>query len=319
MSFLARASVPTAISNIELFNGARPLPDRAIFSTSGTNITTDWKLYSFNLTTLDHEVTSIPRPSNLNNIGEKLKLSFANEVFIDNIRLTEVPNRFYLISNSWTIPDECDEDLNGSFAPGYMLGCSQYKNADSTTVNLHSFTDLCDDVSAGCEALIDTFNSTEYKAKIVNDDNDNKACDPNEKSCIYTPADKIVYAIYDRTKQCEVANKGCQRMGLASTYDTDISFSDIYINNNPDRYGTVACKAEAVGCSKWTSLDGDTYFKDPGKEVCEWRLKTGTTNQYEWYKKDVKRCDGNGSICASDSDCVSRQKCTDAPCDSTPR
>lgn len=315
VSFLARASVPTAISNIELFNGARPLPDRAIFSTSGTNITTDWKLYSFNLTTLDHEVTSIPRPSNLNNIGEKLKLSFANEVFIDNIRLTEVPNRFYLISNSWTIPDECDEDLNGSFAPGYMLGCSQYKNADSITVNLHSFTDLCDDASAGCEALIDTFNSNEYKAKIVNDDNDNKACDPNEKSCIYTPADKIVYAIYDRTKQCEVANKGCQRMGLASTYDTDISFSDIYINNNPDRYGTVACKAEAVGCSKWTSPDGDTYFKDPGKEVCEWRLKTGTTNQYEWYKKDIKRCDGVGAICTSNSDCGgTRQVCTDAPC-----
>jgi hypothetical protein len=317
VSFLARASVPTAINNIELFNGAMPIPDRAIFSTSGTSITTDWKLYSFNLTTLDHEVTSIPRPLNLNNIGEKLRLSFANEVFIDNIRLTEVPNRFYLISNSWTIPDECDEDLNGSFAPGYMLGCSQYKNADSTTVNLHSFTDLCDDASAGCEALIDTFNSTEYKAKIVNDDNNNKACDPNEKSCIYTPADKIVYAIYDRTKQCEVANKGCQRMGLASTYDSDISFSDIYINNNPDRYGTVACKAEAVGCSKWTSPDGDSYFKDPGKEVCEWRLKTGTTNQYEWYKKDVKRCDGNGSICASDSDCGSRQKCTDAPCDSS--
>ncbi len=313
VSFLARASAPTAIGNIELFNGATPTPERAVFSTTGASITTDWKLYSFNLTSLDHEVTSMPRPSNPGNVGEKLKITFADQVFIDNIRLIEVPNRFYLIRNSWTIPEECDEDFAGASAPGYMLGCSQYKNADSTTVNLHSFTDLCDDASAGCEAVIDTFNSTDYKAKIVNDDNNNGACDPAEKSCIYTPADKIVNVIYDRTKQCEVGNKGCQRMGLVSTYDTMTTFSDIYINNNPDRYGTTVCTAEAVGCSKWSSPDGDTYFKDPGDQVCEWRLEQGSaSNSYQWFRKKVKKCGGIGSgiVCSNDSQCAAGVVCT---------
>lgn len=318
VNFLARASTTTPVTEIVLSNLKG---DRAVFETTGASISSEWRLYSFNLISLDHEVTTIPRPSNPDNIGEKLKLSFDGQVFIDNIRLIEVPNRFYLIRNSWVIPEECDKDFAGVDAPGYMLGCSQYKNSDSTTVNLHSFTDLCDDASAGCEAVIDTFNSSDYKANIVNDDNTNGACDPGEKSCIFTPADKIVNVIYDRAKQCEQNNKGCQRLGLGTKYDGKIAFSDQYLNNNPDRYNTTVCTAQAVGCSKWSSPAGDSYFKDPGDEVCEWRLTSGPGNQYAWYKKVVKRCAGNGPICTSDVSCSPGETCiddtTDPLCSST--
>lgn len=309
ISFLARASTTTPVTEISLSNLRG---ERAVFTTSGSSISQEWKLYSFNLISLDHEVTTIPRPSNPDNIGEKLKLTFDGQVYIDNIRLIEVPNRFYLIRNSWVIPEECDKDFAGAIAPGYMLGCSQYKNSDSVTVNLHSFTDLCDDASAGCEAVIDTFNSSEHKSKTVNDTNNNGVCDATEKSCIFTPADKVVNVIYDRSKQCDFGNKGCQRMGLVTTYDTTTTFSDVYINNNPDRYSTTVCTAEAVGCSKWTSPEGDTYFKDPGDQICEWRLKQGSaSNEYEWFRKKVKKCGGVGSgiICSDDSQCAAGVMC----------
>lgn len=309
LSFLARASSATTVSNIDLINSNG---DISVFTASGANIKTDWQLYTFNLGTLDHIVT--PTGGGL---GEKLRLSFSNPVNIDNIRLTEVPNRYFVIKDSWVTPDECDEDFTGALSPGYMLHCSQYRTADSSTINLHSFTDLCDDASAGCEAMIDTYNSTTYKEGIINDDNNNGLCDPGEKSCIRTPADKMINVIYDRDNQCGAGSKGCQRMGLGTTYDGVTSFSDVYINNNPDRYSTSVCTAGAVGCSMWTSPEGNSYFKDPGKEVCEWRIIAGTNNQYDWYKKDIKRCTGSNAICTSNADCTSTQTCQDVKCTAT--
>ena len=319
LSFLAKATSATTVSNIDLINANG---DISLFTATGTNIQTEWKSYSFNLGALTHTVT----PSG-GGAGEKLRLSFSNPIFIDNIRLVEVPNRYFVIKNSWVTPDECDEDFSGALSPGYMLGCSQYKTADSTTLNLHSFTDLCDDASAGCEAMIDTYNSTSYKAEIINDDNNNGiteptdnngVCDPGEESCIRTPADTMINVIYDRKNQCGAANKGCQRMGLATSYDGATSFSDIYINNNPDRYSTSVCTKEAVGCSMWTSPEGNSYFKDPGKEVCEWRIIAGSNNQYAWYKKDLKRCTGSvNSICTSNADCPTSETCQDVQCTAT--
>lgn len=299
LTFLARSSTG-GIVNVDVIKMINDNSESVAFNATGSAITPEWKLYSFDLPNLDHN------PS-----GEKIELDFSNPIYIDNIKLTEVPNRYYLIRNSWTTPAECDQDFSGASAPGYMLGCSQYKKSDNRVVNLHSFSDLCSDSSAGCEAMIDTHNSTDPKKKLVNDTNNNGSCDATERGCIETPADSVINVIYDPSKFCGQENKGCQRVGRGTTYDSLTTFADAYVLNNPDQYTTTVCKAEAVGCSKWTSPAGDAYFKDPGNEVCEWRLKSGTANEYHWYEKRVSRCGGTtaGTLCTDSNQCSSGQSC----------
>lgn len=84
------------------------------------------------------------------------------------------------------------------------------------------------------------------------------------------------------------------------------------------------CLKDAVGCSQYTNKKGGTlYFKDPGNEVCEWRIKDQTNGQYGWFKKKVTRCrrTAYGVLCSANSDCNTGQTCTihnfDDPCDSS--
>jgi hypothetical protein len=218
--------------------------------------------------------------------------------YIDNIILTEVPDRHFLITNSWSTPDECDQTVNGDYALRYMLGCSQYQDSASATINLHSFSSLCQDSAAGCEQMIDTQNSNDYKAS-------------NNGAAV--AADSIINVVYDPNKQCNQENKGCQRLGLATTYNNVTTYSDIYKNNDPDSYETISCTAAAVGCSQWSdSNGGTTYFKDPGNMACEWRQKVGSkTGEYEWLKKPVKTCNGDPTknLCSVDSDCNAGVTC----------
>ncbi len=302
VSFLARpATANTSIRSINLTNQAG---QQSIFSTTGTNMGTDWRLYTFNLSNLDHEVTVRGAGTS----GEKFVMEFSGPVYVDNIRLTEIPDRYFLIKDSWTTPEECDKDYNGTAAPRYMLGCSAYTTADNSTLALRSFSALCQDSAAGCEAMIDTQNSLNSKKVAVNDTNGNGSCDPTEADCMETPADTMINAVYDRTKLCTDSAKGCQRMGAAVTYDGQTTFDGIdpYLKNDPDLYTSTVCTAAGLSCGQFMSADGGTiYFKDPGKEVCEWKLKAGTSGQYGWFKKDLKRCGGqaNGLICSSDAQC----------------
>lgn len=319
ISFLGKAvGGSTTMSRIELINESG---ESAVFSSGTVTISTEWKLYSFNLGTLDHLVSPVGTRTTE---GEKIRLQFSGQVYLDNVKLTEIPNRYFLIKNSWTTPAECDQDLSGASSSGYMLGCSQYQRSDQSRVNLKSFSDLCSDTSAGCEAMIDTHNSTDYRRKLVNDSNNNGTCDSTEIGCLETPADTIINVIYDRTKQCGAESKGCQRMGQATTYNSATTFTDVYVKNDPDVYSATICKSEAVGCSKWTTPEGDAYFKDPGDEVCEWRLKGGTANEYNWYQKKVMRCGGSvrGNLCTTNSQCTGTETCQleneDTECNATP-
>lgn len=284
ISFLAKASgANTTVQTLALRNQNNVSAD---FATGSQVIKTDWQLYSFNLSSLDHEVTRAAGQE-----GEQLIIAFSGPVNLDNIKLTSVPNRYYLIKNSWNTPSECDQDFTGAPAAGYMLGCSQYSKDDRSTVALRSFSSLCQDSAAGCEAMIDTQNSSGAKAAgktFYGDANNNGACEANEPNCFQkTAADRVVNVVYDPTKLCGNADKGCQRLATVSVYDNNApTFSDVYIRNNPDAYDSVVCKANAVGCTQWSSqARGTVYFKDPGEQACEWRLKAGTASTYDWFKK----------------------------------
>lgn len=320
ISFLAKKAqaVNVTISGIELVNEAN---ESAGFSISSSAIIgSEWRIYTFNLDKLDHEVTPISGEGSTM-IGEKLRITFSNAVYIDNIKLVEVPNRYFLIKDSWTTPDECDQTVTGAYWPQYMLGCSQYKDRANKAVNLHGFSQLCQESAAGCEQMIDTQNSNNYKQAAYNDDNyngtteptdNNGVCDSGETSCVSVGGDKMINVVYDTKKLCAPETKGCQRLGLASTYDGAITYSDIYKINDPNKYEQIVCKANEVGCSSWSNGTGGTvFFKDPGDMTCEWRKKA-QANEYNWFKKKVKRCSGlsSGALCSNNSDCPNPQTCT---------
>ncbi|MEI8360981.1 MAG: carbohydrate binding domain-containing protein [bacterium] len=212
--------------------------------------------------------------------------------YIDNIRLTEVSNRYYLLKDSSKIPESCDQDLQGQPDYAYMLNCDAYTDRDDMTHYLRSFAGLCAQSGAGCELMIDTHNSDSAASSITNG--------------VTTPVDNYEYVVFDKNKQCSSGNKGCSRFGLQNIYaGTELTYTEKFIVNNPDNYSKALCAPNNVNCEMYTGTDGSSnYFKNPINDVCEYRVVGSTT---AWYKQKVKRCK-NGleseKICTADNDCT---------------
>ncbi len=299
LSFLAQSAGASQISAIKLVNGAgeeTEFPAGNSVSLSGS-----WQLYKVNLAALNHDVSD----------SESLAIEANGDFYIDDIRLTEITDRWYLIKNSWVTPDSCYEDILGNYVgPIYNLGCDEYYDHDNDTHYLHSFSQLCQESAVGCEIMIDTHNYTDYKAEGWNDGGDND-CAGDGDDCVVVEADSFVYVVYDKNKKCNSRDKGCQRLGNPSyQYASDVLYSDIYLKNDPDKYNEILCLTNEAGCEEWATTEGTDYFKDPGDQLCEWRQAVGlVAGSWGWYKKKVKRCDtdndsiGNGNICLADNDC----------------
>jgi len=302
LSFLAKAS--SADTNLLVFIG-NSKGAHSYFSvagddyTSGINIKAgEWRLYKINLKNIDRDIDA----------SEPLTF-YASGILIDNIKLTEISDSYYLIKNSWNTPTSCDQDENGNPFPLFMLGCSQYSDRAGAINYLHNFNRLCQESAVGCEAMIDTANTDSPLADSVS----------NNGVDYKTSADNLIYAVYDSNKLCSSGEKGCERLAKTTSYEGKDSFSEVFLKNNPDSYASILCGADGVGCKEWTTSTGTIDFKDPGDMVCEWRSsqKTGVKG---WFKKPVKRCNGvlNGQSCQTDSDCSSNQSCLlesgDNPC-----
>jgi hypothetical protein len=296
LSFLAKQAGGDAgtITGICFNNGV----DNACFNQFSGGATSSpiqfgsgWKQFTVNIDLRDYRY--------IHNISdtENLVITANNSFFIDNIRLTQVIDRYYLIKNSWNTPAECDQDIDGNPYPFYDLGCDYYKDRDDRAHYLHNFTSLCPEASVGCELLIDTYNSNDYQSETTNN--------------ITVPADNYIYAVYDRDKECTVEDKGCEMLGKKYTYATSTLYSSVYLRNNPDKYFDILCDRDQVGCKAWGKGGSLVVFKDPGDMVCEWR-------NGDWYQKKIKRCSLNRDVCLGDSDCPVGQSCQeetiDTPC-----
>ncbi len=237
LSFIAKKDTAGQFNLIKLINGD---DDEALFNISVSALSNKWQIYKFNLDKLDHEVSE----------DESLAIQANGNFYIDDIRLTEIIDRYYLIKNSWQTPDSCDQDINGNPFPLYMLGCDQYRDRDNRVHNLRGFSELCQESAVGCELMIDTHNSENYKEETIKG--------------ITISEDSFTYVVYDRDKQCNQADKGCERFGGPYEYEGQTIYNDVYLKNNPDKYSEILCTAAEVGCEKWVSQDGDSYFKGPG-------------------------------------------------------
>jgi len=210
-----------------------------------------------------------------------LELAAAGQFFADNFEIQEVHSYVYVRKNSWQTPQSCDTNPwtkpNPTPAPRFMLGCQQYLDSYGRTHNLKSFTSLCRQEAVGCEALIDTFNSSSPFAKIFNEN--------DALSDVNVPADKLIYLVNKTAYQCPAAKVGCQALGrpVINVNKEVADYNITYLINNPNQYSSSLCASSEVGCEEWQTGDGFSYFKDPGQRVCEYRLAPGQ-NQSSWFK-----------------------------------
>ncbi len=268
ISFIAKSGGASSLE-IKFVNDAG---EESVFGTI-SNLNSNWDFYKVNLINLDHEVS----------IDEILVITGGNTFYIDNIRLTEIVDRYFLIKNSWLTPESCYNDIAGNYVgPYYNIGCDGYYDRKNDTYYLHDFTYLCQESAIGCELMIDTQNSSDYSLATS-----------TTNPMVTVPEDGFIYAVYDSNKRCGQTDKGCQRLGASYQYATTTLYSDIYLKNDPDQYSTILCDQLAVGCEEWVASDGaSAYFKDPEDQVCQWRQQQGVgAGGWNWWKKKVHRCD----------------------------
>ncbi len=288
LQFLA---VGAGINSISFNNSSG---DIAIFDGSNIPPAASWAFYEVNLDILNHSIDPV---------NEELVFNVAGGVYIDNIRLTEVADRYYLIEDSWV--DYCDHENADPDEPlwpdeGHYASCDAYADRDDIVHNLFQFSHLCSNSAVGCELMIDTHNYSDYRGGVWYDDNNNGVCDAGENDCVEVPADNYIYVVYNSDKTCEQQNKGCERLGLEYIYEYPsidyYQYFDNYKLNNPDIYTESLCQDETVLCDAWESKDGNSYFKDPVDMICEWRVEEGLgAGRWNWLKKKVKRCDVNNN------------------------
>jgi len=234
--------------------------------------TSEWAIYSLGPTTLTNNVSA----------GVILRITGTSKYFIDNIAFREVQDTFFVRKNTWVTPATC-------LAPQH-LRCSAYNTRDRQTAYLTGFSGICRNEAIGCQALVDTHNSSDPRELTVT------AGDQT----IVVPADEVVYRVYDTKKSCAVQFAGCKRLGQPnfSANGRVASWTDIFTVLNPDTFDPTVnhpnsplCGSTQNRCQAYKDAKAVThYFKDPLGQTCEYKI-ISSSGGYDWYKVGTgERC-----------------------------
>ncbi|MBI4122340.1 MAG: carbohydrate binding domain-containing protein [Parcubacteria group bacterium] len=205
-------------------------------------------------------------------------------LFLDNIVLRQLKNSSFLVKNSWITPNTCEIDppLAGGTAGRSMLGCKAYTvsgDAASNKQYLTGFARLCSAEKIGCEALIDTQNSTAaYRETFQMSDEAERV----------VPEDQVRFVVNRKEFICQPDQVGCTELGKPKFSQAgDISgYESAFLINNPDTYLQTLCKAEGLFCKEFTTSSGSiVYAKHPGLQQCEYReVKNSFPKRFGWFK-----------------------------------
>lgn len=297
LEFIAKSITASQFNAIYLTNGTE-IANFATDPSLSMTIGGQYALYKLNLASLNHSISDL----------EALVIQANGGFMIDDIKLVEITDRYYKIEDAWQTPDSCFQDIYANpVGPLYNLGCDEYKDRAGDTFYIHNFPTMCQESAVGCEALIDTHNYSDYRGITLH------AGDASEE---VIPADNIVYAVYDTTKSCFEAEKGCQILGKPYDYSNLTVYRPLYLVNDPDDYTNILCYQGEKNCKAWTSREGNVYFKDPGNQTCEYRLESDSSGkkvrEWGWFKTSVKRCDSdaNGAVSSGDNLCLESSDCS---------
>jgi len=95
------------------------------------------------------------------NITLQVSKASGDSLWLDDIKMHTIDDVQYLLKPSviGSVPDICNENLEGVSFPQVMLGCAEYRDRVGTLHYLKSFSNLCSVDAVGCKAYIDTYNS----------------------------------------------------------------------------------------------------------------------------------------------------------------
>ena len=246
--------------------------------TSATNpLSVEWGLYRVGPVFVDF----VPGGDERLVISGWEDAGFSDEHNIDNIILTETSDQ-YLINKSWTTPLSCDLDIDGDSTDPLPHGgesnepqlyCEAYKDSRKKDVFIKSFTKLCSEEFVGCEALIETHNSS-----LVGEVSEPEG---GQVPDIFREPDEIAYVVNDPNKYCNSTEAGCTALGLAFVdRDLETTFSNTYRIIDPDDFVSkeedlnILCRPEDNLCEEYFADGQDNapnYFVDPQDRVCEFK------------------------------------------------
>lgn len=233
------------------FNGDAAFPGGPAQAAWSPNITPpgpEWRSYSFGPLRLDTQTFPL--------LGITTS---GGDVYVDDVVLTEINDSIYLVSGS--VPQCAASEI----------GCAAYRDRVNVTQYLKSFSRICAEQVVGCEALIDTQNSTSPVDQTVKG--------------VTTPADQVVTYVNDRAVYCSAAAKGCDAFGQP-VYGPDhalTTLETVYKINDPDRHQTDLCLNEEISCRAYSTVDGTAaFFKDPANRTCEFRADSSEAGG-AWY------------------------------------
>ena len=202
--------------------------------------------------------------------------SNSGTIYFDSIEVKRLSDTHYLITNSWSTPTACDQTLSKQYLPQAQLGCREFESSVAGSQTLRGFRNICRQSAVGCQAVIDTQNSTNPFSQSY--DNDNGA--------FTTDQDNLMYLVLSDDVRCKVFGIGCTMLGVPNYDQNNQIESDNWATNffkldfdNLDKY---LCLGRDNRCDEFTTSDNNTYyFKEPGERTCEY--KVGSDGNEGWF------------------------------------
>jgi hypothetical protein len=152
VKFLARAD---AGANLQLSLVNTGTGATAAFSAVAVKGDGNWNIYEANLPSTGTVAAT--------STNEFLTITSSNSFYLDDLVLSEITDRYYLLQGSSQIPDACYYDTFDNYqGANYNLGCAEYTDRAGLKNDLRQFTKLCSDSAVGCEQMIDTKNYSPY-------------------------------------------------------------------------------------------------------------------------------------------------------------
>jgi hypothetical protein len=247
----------------------------------------DWRRYEFGPFAAPGDATSTLTFANLPNAS-----------FIDQIRIERLLDVSYVVKNSWTIPNICDQTPEGLPEPQAMLGCRAYQDRSGNAVTVRRFGQLCREESIGCKAFVDTRNSeSPYSQTFALKGTDvNSGVTPESQAheALYVgtvtttrAADRYVYLIDEPGAHCQAEFASCTAFGkpkyaqdqLSLQSPTSSSFQTMYFIDDVNAYldpsgePGILCRKNELFCDEFKSGKTVAYFRNPDTHACEWKDK----------------------------------------------
>lgn len=247
------------------------------------------------------------------------------EFYLDDVIIKEVDGIEYVIRDSWVENREARcFTPKGDGSPDWVNprypGCSLYTDRQGAQQAIRSFERICPNEMAGCvqvtvkEGKVDATDNkklVDSEPKYIIPDA-SKACQASDNKCtaygvpkLLTKADGIDEQLKTSENKAsdESRNEWKYREEwniayLKVTPEEALAAQSKFISGDMSPYASGICRTADLGCRTYNpSGGGDTYFRDPGKRVCQ----PPNASYPNWYYYTCEK--STTIICSGDDDC----------------